>query len=153
MIDNNVQEKYLALQSLVHYVIRNVGSNLFLKLHLLWWKAVCYLTKRTKWNLKKKKKPKIKQVTMQIWNKKRIDLEATIKALKDGTSTIRRHWWQYQDWSWTSKHAAFCWIQKQTKKTLVVSTTAQENLEGEYMDLLLKRHIIKTYSEFLLLCQ
>ena len=123
------------------------------------WNYTCYDEKlsvilpKEQSGIWKKKKPKIKQVTMQIWNKKRIDLEATIKALKDGTSTIRRHWWKYQDWSWTSKHAAFCWIQKQTKKTLVVSTTAQENLEGEYMDLLLKRHIIKTYSEFLLLCQ
>ena len=64
------------------------------------WNYTCYDEKlsvilpKVQSGIWKKKMPKIKQVTMQIWNKKKIDLEATIKALKDGTSTTRRHWWQ-----------------------------------------------------------
>ena len=67
-----------------------------------------------------------------------MDLEATIKALKDGIIKETLLAENNQDLSWTSKDAAFCWMCKQKEETLVLLTNAQGNLKGECKDLLLK---------------
>ena len=66
-----------------------------------------------------------------------MDLEAIIKALKDGIIKETLHADDNQDLSSTAKAAGFCRTLKQKEETHAVLTTAQEKFEGEYKDLLL----------------
>ena len=69
--------------------------------------------------------------------KQRMDLEAIIKALKDGIIKETLHADDNQDLSSTAKAAGFCRTLKQKEETHAALTTAQEKFEGEYKDLLL----------------
>ena len=66
-----------------------------------------------------------------------MDLEAIIKALKDGIIKETLLADDKQDLSSTAKAAAFCRTLKKKKEIHAVLTTAQEKFEGEYKDLLL----------------
>ena len=66
-----------------------------------------------------------------------MDLEATMKAIKDGIIEETLLADDNQDLPLTVKAAAFYRTLKQKEETLAVLTSAQEKLEGEYKDLLL----------------
>ena len=59
-----------------------------------------------------------------------MDLQATIKSVKDGIIKETLLAEDNQDVSLTAKAAAFCRTLKQQEETLAVLTTAQEKSEG-----------------------
>ena len=148
VIDHNMQGESLTSQRLVYDSIHSGGSQLsdFQITPAL--RKSCLLSYQ-KYKLEQKKaeekesnsadlKRKLKHDEIQKVKKQKLDLEATIKVLRDAIIKETLLADDNQDLSYTAKAAAFCRSLKQKKESLAVLTTAQEHLEGEYKDLLLK---------------
>ena len=143
-----MQEKSLTSQRLGYDGIHNGGSQLSdFQITPALTKSCLLSYQRYKWELEKNAEEKAsnsadlkckrKHDEIQKVKKQRMDLEATIKAFKDGIIKETLLVYDNQDLSLTAKAAVFCRTLKQKEETLAVLTTTQEKLEGEHKDLLL----------------